>query len=316
MLKKTTSLLWLLLCFSVVMSPAAWAKDIKTTEAEPQSNSYYKGKAHGYYYYEDPAPQVKEEPEKKPEKPASTSPEKNRYPSLKDYSYEQLWYMHPDDFSDLNKTFHKKAVQYPTEENALEVIVLNDITRRKAVAYASVMALVSQKHPEYSNVDVYPNNNPARLAERDKTQGSLGNVLSNARDEFALIMFTRDGCKYCDAQKSIVNRFLSQTYGWSYREANISRDSTSSNLAESLGVEKVPSMIVVYRETGEHMPVSTGVVTFDELTKKLYWSIRYLKGETSPEQYLLYDFEEGTGGDPLEHLTSNSRKKGGGYETQ
>ena len=253
---------------------------------------------------------------KKTEQPQQlvSVPDKNkdRYPSLKEYTYEQLFYMHPDDFSDLSKIFTKKAIQYPTEDNAYEVVVLNDITRRKAVAYASVLALVTQKHPEYTNVDVYPNNNPARLAQRDETQGTLNDVLTYARDEFALVMFTRDGCKYCDAQKAIVNRFLNQTYGWSYREANISRDTKSANLAETLGVEKVPSIIIVYRETGEHMPVSTGVVTFDELTKKLYWSIRYLKGETEPEQYLLYDYEQGSGGDPLEHLTNSRNKRGGG----
>lgn len=312
--RRKTLALWSLLFFSLLLGSAAIAAEKKAgaVAGTDERGRYYDGRQWGYYWFEDPVQQEEEKkPEEKPKPEAARDKSKDRYPSLKDYTYEQLWYMHPDDFQDLSKRFLKKAVQYPTEENVLETVQLNDIARRKSVAFASVNALVIQKYPEYTIDDIYPNNNPARLAQRDDIQGSIANQISVAKDEFALIMFTRDGCKYCESQKSILNRFFTETHDWLYREANISQDYRSAVLAENLGVERVPSIIAVYKNTGQYMPVSTGVVTYDELTKKIYWTVRYLKGETAPEQFMLYDFEQGSGGDPLEHLEKNVRGRGG-----
>lgn len=303
-----------ILYFSLILlCSSAWADDrneIWAYKGSPERPSYYSDRQWGWYWNENLEPPQEETKDSDIQAVhPQTQKSSERYPSLNDYTYEEIWNMHPDDFQDLSNRITKKAIQYQTEENVLETIVLKDIAQRKAAAFASVNMLVTQKHPEFSSFDRYPTTSPGKLALRDEVQDSLSNHISAARDDFALIMFTQDGCRFCDAQRAILDRFLNSMYGWTAREANVTRETTSANMAEKFGVESFPSIIIVYRQTGQYIPVSTGVISFDDLRNKIYFSIRYLKGETAPEQYFLYDFQEGSGSDPLKNLKRNSALK-------
>jgi len=46
------------------------------------------------------------------------------------------------------------------------------------------------------------------------------------------------------------------------------------------------------------MPVATGVIALSELERKLFRSVRSLRGTTSEEDFLRYDFEENSAFDP------------------
>ena len=84
--------------------------------ANEEDLSYYRDSKHGWWWYEkDPEKPKKEEKDE----PAAFAKTK-KLPSLKDYSMEELWNMHPDDFEPLLRGFLKKAVQAPTEENVKE----------------------------------------------------------------------------------------------------------------------------------------------------------------------------------------------------
>ena len=310
---------WLLLFSSIFFRciPCyAGEEDHKTASDVPDRGPYYQERMWGWYWNEEFTQEKMESKDKEEIGQAGKEKESGRYPTLKDYTYGDLWNMHPDDFTELTEKINKKAVQYPTEENLLETIILNDIARRKSVAFAGVYTLVTQKHPQYNSLDSYPTNNPGRLALRDTMQDSISEVLASAKDDFGLIIFTRDYCRFCEAQKAIIDRYLHLNYQWNVKEANISNDFQSAKMAESMGVDTVPAVFLIYRLTGESMPISTGVMSFDELRNKLYWAIRYMRKEVSPEQYFLYDFQEGSGRDPLKMLQSSMNKgEGGSHET-
>jgi conjugal transfer pilus assembly protein TraF len=312
---KMRSLNWLLLFFSAALFCApCYAEEIGQNKSSdiPVRGPYYQEKKWGWYWFEDLNQEQIEEKRNAPQ--AVKEKDSGRYPSLKNYTYEALWNMHPDDFTELTEKINKKAVQYPTEENLLETIVLNDIARRKSVAFAGVYTLVTQKHPEYNSLDSYPITTPGKLALRDTMHDSISGVLAGAKKEFGLVIFTRDNCRFCDAQKVIIDRYLHSSYQWSVKEANISNDFQSAAMAESMGVETVPAIFLIYRVTGESMPISTGVTSFDELRNKLYWTIRYMRKEVSPEQYFLYDFQEGSGRDPLKMLQTRLNEEEKSHE--
>jgi hypothetical protein len=67
------------------------------------------------------------------------------------------------------------------------------------------------------------------------------------------------------------------------------------------------------------MPVSQGVVSMADLSHRLYRTIKYMNGERTPEQYFLYDYESGSGADPLslgnnKHLLPVGESFGREYE--
>jgi conjugal transfer pilus assembly protein TraF len=60
---------------------------------------------------------------------------------------------------------------------------------------------------------------------------------------------------------------------------------THQNLAQRFGVTMVPSIILLHRDTQKVLPVSTGVVSMDELKNSIYQSVLMFEGKITPEQY-------------------------------
>jgi conjugal transfer pilus assembly protein TraF len=271
----------------------ATALDAASIQAEVGPN--YDDRKRGWYWYEaQPEPENEEEP--KTDRPVL---------SVTDRPYEELWNMHPDEFQDMLKKTMKIAVQFPTEENVLKYLVMQDIARRKSTAFASVVGYVGQKYPRFSNEDVHPVIAPGRTALAELKQGEIKQTIEESSNEFALIMFTQKGCKFCDVQQSIL-RFFTASYDWTVRL--IDTDS-HPDVSSRFGIEQTPSIILVHKSSQDHMPISVGVISLRELNARVYRSIKFLRGEVTPEQWFIYEFEKNAGGDPLKPVTL-TRKEG------
>lgn len=260
---------------------------------EAHQKSFYEDRKHGWYWYEKEPIQKKEH--KKHYK-------KRRLPKLSDFTMKELWNMYPDDFQKLLNIFMKKAVQNPTEQNILDYLTMQDIARRKSLAYASVMSYVEQKHPEFSNKTVYPITAPGQAAVVKMRAQEQEQTLLSAKDEFALIMFSSEGCEFCTAQKSILAYFV-EKYGWPVRTIDIDKN---PNMAARFNITMTPTIIIVEKRSGNYMPVSVGVVSMSELSLRLYRTIRYMRGQIRPEQWFMHEYERGKTNDVLT-FTRNSK---------
>jgi conjugal transfer pilus assembly protein TraF len=252
--------------------------------AKEESYEDYKN---GWYWYEV-IPEKEDQPE-------DETPKKS---SIPEYSYDQLWKMHPDAFQDHSNQVTKIAVQFPTEKNVTEYLKVQDVARRKSVAFAAVVDLIGQKNPQFSTEDVYPLTAPGRVALTSMQSREYDDVIFQAKDEFGLIMFSQIGCEFCDAQKSILTFFENQ-YRWPVRLVDIL---DNPNFAAQFGIEQTPSIILVQKNSQDYLPVSSGVISMSNLKKRLYRSIRYMQGKISPEQWALYEFEKQSGHDPLKFV--------------
>jgi len=267
---------------------------------------FYSDRKRGWYWYE-------KEPEK-PKKPvrwsggkeklAKKRPER-RLPSLKDYTYEQLWNMYPDDFQALLNTFMKKAVQYPTEQNIMDYLIMQDIARRKAAAFTAAFGFVTQTHPELTTSDVYPITAPGRASRTRTILNEVDATIRDSANDFALIMFVKPGCRFCEAQAAILKYFM-ENYHWPVRAIDIEQN---PNTAARFNVTLVPTILVVGKDSGKYLPISVGVISLADLKKRLYRSIRYLKGEIRPQQWFMYDFEKGKSTDPLGRITWQKKEE-------
>ena len=261
-----------------------------TVHAEMESFEDYKK---GWYWYEV-IPNEKEQPED----------EVQQEPSISEYSYDQLWKMHPDDFQEYLNQVTKFAVQFPTEKNVTQYLKVQDVARRKSVAFAAVVDFIGQKNPQYSTEDVYPLTAPGRVALTSMQSKEYDDVIFQAKDEFGLIMFSQTGCDFCDAQKSILTFFENQ-YHWPVRLVDVL---DYPNFAAQFGIEQTPSIILVHKTSQDYLPVSSGVISMSNLKKRLHRSIRYMQGKISPEQWALYEFEKQSGHDPLKFVEPSEIK--------
>ena len=270
--------------FDAAITQTNKGSENKTGELTPN----YDERKKGWYWYEA-------QPELEKEEPEADKPEL----AVADRSYEELWSMHPDDFQDMLKKTMKIAVQFPTEENVIKYLVMQDIARRKSTAFANVVGYVGQKYPRFSNADVHPVITPGRTALAELKHGEIKQTIEESSKEFALIMFTQKGCKFCDVQKSIL-KFFTASYDWTVRLIDID---AHPKLSSRFGIEQTPSIILVHKNSQDYMPVSVGVISLRELNARIYRSIKFLRGEMTPQQWFIYEFEKNAGSDPLKFIT-------------
>lgn len=287
----TMMLLGIAVAFTAVLSaaPRAGADDRYYKESDQP----------GFWWGKDP---LEEKPEEEPHKMESPKEEKKaerRVPKLSDYTMQQLWEMHPDEFQALTDEFKKKAVQYPTEGNVKDFYTLVDVGRRKAVAFMDVQQLVLQKSPELSMARDNSYLAPAMTANR-KLEQEVRNRVEAARDDYALIYFYQDGCPYCEEQSGIL-KYLVDSRHWNVKPVNIVKQ---PDLAARFNVTVTPTILLIKRGSDDYLPLGTGLMTLDQLEGGIYNGMRLIEGEIKPEQYGMREYQKGGTLDPLAPLQS------------
>lgn len=262
------------------------------------SAGYYNDSAKGWWWYQ-------KEAKKSSGKPAKKKNPSNSGPALKDYSYEQIWEMHPDQFQEFAEALKKKAVQKPSEENVKDYFEVQEVARKKALAFSNVAQYVWQKYPELTTKKDYPITTPGNLARIAQINEERQHTLRNNREDFALIYFQRPDCSYCDEQSRILDWFTGET-GWTVKKVNIQENLT---LAAKFNVEITPTLILIQKGKQDYLPISAGVISADEIEDKAYRAVRLLKGEISPEEYSLYEFQKGGGFDVKKRLLKEREPK-------
>jgi conjugal transfer pilus assembly protein TraF len=271
-------------CLALVLLAAA-VPAVAGEETPAAVAPKYGGGKEGWWWYRyvPKAEETKKEPPKKEDE------KERRRPNLSDYTRDDLWNMYPDDLRRLLDDFRNKAVQNPSKENVREYYLVQDVARRKALAFAYVAAQVMQEHPDLDVGTAYPVAVPGKLAAV-RTQGKeVGDTIRGAKEDFAILYFSRQGCEYCSEQDKIL-RFFIDKYKWDVRRLDMVEN---RDLAEILGVEAAPTLFLISRFSDRHITISQGVAAVSEIEDRLYRAIRYLRGKTTPEEFPLYDHEKG-----------------------
>jgi len=274
----------LLLCLTLSLATSAGATD----------NNFYLDTKHGWFWYETPPPEL-DEPEIKPD-PAIKL---RIIPSLDNYTIDDLWNLHPDDFQELLNNLQKKAVQAPDEQNIMEYLTMQDIARRKALAYTNATMYVTQKYGDLFNVNqVYPAAGPGVTARVQMQQQEIVQTINQAAANHALLFFVSPGCGFCEQQAQILAYFIDK-YGWQIKTVDTSRD---LNAATRFNITTSPTLLLIKKGQDDYMTVAGGVITLTELERKLYRAIRYLQGDTKGDNFLMYQFQKGSAFDPTSIL--------------
>ncbi len=291
-------IIFMILALFVVIPAWGQAKvsDTKDTKTDtlPEEPYYHAPTKEGWWWYKD-YKKPKEETVKEEEK-LKKQPQQSYTPKpLKEYTYEELLYMHPDEFQKLYDYYLKKAVEMPTEQNVYEFYNLQDVARKKALLFAHYSGYVWQKYPELSTERDVPIVGPGLTQRRDLIAGELRTYAQKNASEFGYIVFVQPGCGYCQAQLKILK--YAEADGIPVKVVDITKH---PDVQTKFGVEVTPTIIVVDRKTGQYMPISAGVISLDEIYTRTARAIRLISGGDDPARYGIYDFQRGTSLDPLE----------------
>jgi conjugal transfer pilus assembly protein TraF len=288
---QTNKLIWLSgwpLAVVILFAAATLGETLPdATDEKP----FYKDRKRGWYWYEQ-------------ELAAGRALEKKALtakPVMSRFSRQELWDMDAETLKAYADTITQTAVGRPSEENVLQYLLVQDVIRRKSLAFASVVGMMGQKYPQFGSEDVYPTTLPGQKALTQMRFQEVDALIRRVQDQFALIFFTQPGCSFCNAQNGIL-AFFEERYQWPVRQVDITQ---APQFAARFGVEITPSVIIVNKHSRDHMPVSAGVVSLAEFKMRIFRAVRLMKKVTLPEQWANYDFELGTGGDPLAPMRSS-----------
>ena len=187
------------------------------------------------------------------------------------------------------------AVASPDPHHVHRYLTLQDLARRRALAFANTTQLVLQHYPGLSTRGVYPVTTPGNLARITQVRQEQHTRLQQERERFGLVLVSRSSCLACQEQERILGWFR-QEHGWDWGAIDLDQDHAFSG---TLPVETVPAVFLLSRLDGQLIPLTSGGSSAQEVEERLYRTIRYLAGETTPEQFTLLPFENNTPADPL-----------------
>jgi conjugal transfer pilus assembly protein TraF len=251
--------------------------------ANPAPGFYNAQPRQGWYWYKNTLA-------KKKKKTEADQP-----PAIGNYSEKQLFYMYPDQFQKLLKERLKTAVQNPTEENVQNYLNMQDIARRKAAAFTAAVQFVNQKEAaRYSLNNVYPRTTPGIEERVLIEQKEIGSTIVNARKDHAILFFWRPDCGFCQRQIGIL-QYFTQKYHWQIKPINITEQ---PELVERFNIIETPTLLVIKKGNQKYMPLSVGVISLDDMERKLYRAIRYLNGDTGIDTFTTMQYQKGSPLDP------------------
>jgi len=251
-----------------------------------------------WYKYTPPHTDEKENYKKADNDKTNLIKKKIFIPKLSDYTYEQLYEMHPDELKPLMEAFQKKAIQKPTIRNVTEYKLVEDIARRKARSFAAVNAFVLQTNPALNVGKDYPSTTRGRVAFAGQRKQEVEKLIRFSKGNHALLYFFRRDCPYCAEQENIL-KYFQVKYGWRIRKIDIRK---SPGLASLFKADTVPRLELVRKGSRESIPVAAGVVSLSEIEERLYRAIRFLDGNLQPENWSTYGFQKGGSFDILKPL--------------
>lgn len=241
---------------------------------------------HGYWFYQEPP-----KPEDAP--PEAIVPEAVKVmppPPPK----EVLLQMPVEQVSRLITDYRQYALHTMKPEHVTWYFQMQDFARLQSRAFMNVTQMVMLQNPSLNMNTEYPTNVPGTNARVAQFQKSIDERLDRERGQAALVLLTSQGCAYCEAQRGIL-KYFQQKHGWDVAEIDIQE---RPEVAARFATSYTPTTVVIFRGTESWFPVAVGVETLPKVEENTYAGVRQMRGESTPEQFTLKEYQEGGMLDP------------------
>lgn len=243
----------------------------------------------GYWFYEDPPKKAKEKKQRPGTRPSKRVPLGPLPP------YKALMDAHPEDLRKIFKERLEEAVWRPTPKNVYAFMLVKDVARRKSLAITQMHSYLLLRYPNLNMNSVRAVHTFARDTEVQAKQAAIARSLVRERNRFALLYFRSDTCIFCKEQDSAIRYFQART-GWQVKTIDVNRQPA---LASKLNISVTPSVLLIRRGSDDYMPVAVGATAASDLEENIYRGVRLLRGEVTPQQFFMYEFDKGGLMDPM-----------------
>ena len=235
----------------------------------------------GFWWYEDPVPEA-EERESKYELPPLPAP-------------QELAKLHPEEIEAVMEERLEYAIWKKTPEAVQDYYIVQDVARRNAVAFTALTKFVMLNEPELNVRAQYPITNAGRKVATQLHDSTVTRSLASARDDYALVMFSTESCPYCPTQYATLKMFADK-HQWSVQAIDIDRNPVAQ---ARFDVKVTPMTMLIERGSERWLPIAVGVESLPVLEDNAYRAIRMLRGEITPQQFILTEYNDGGFFDPI-----------------
>lgn len=258
---------------------------VQDTKVETEK-TYYNDQKQGWWWYKDP-PSAKKKDDKNSTPAGSPAPL-----SPQNYTANQLWNMSPKELGKLYDSVRDQAIQTPTQQNIKDFQFMTDLMSTKALAFTNANEAFISQHPTLNMDYEYPTNIPGSTGKMTMQDTEVNNEIAKVSKDYGIMFFYSNTCEYCEKQAGILQIFKREFPDMDLKSIEINND---PNLANFFKIETVPSIMLVYRNAKDAIPISVGVIDASSLKQRIYRGMRLFRGDTTPESFDLYDFQKGTG---------------------
>jgi conjugal transfer pilus assembly protein TraF len=203
-----------------------------------------------------------------------------------------LMKMKPSALSKLVEDQKEYALTVLNKEATTDYWRLVDISRRRSLAFTALTSQAMLDVPALNVRGAYPLNGPGRTEFLQAKQRERDQRLMLERHDFALTMFSKEGCSFCVSQWSILKAFADK-YHWQLVRMDVDE---RPDLAARFNITATPVTVMIQRGTKEAIPVAVGSEALSNIVDNTYRAVR---GEITPQQGFNTQSDDGQFFDPL-----------------
>ena len=197
-------------------------------------------------------------------------------PKSADIPWEILDTLDPDEIANKIEPEAKKiSVMYPTEENIMAYRRLSNWILEKALTYTNRDTQVKVENPMLVPGALTAPTSEYKIRKvRYERELNKQKILNDYREHAKIIVYTKAGCSFCDAQRPLLEKF-SQQYGWDIMERDI-----NANIDESIrfNIEVTPDIFLLFNSSNgiKYQRIATGLTTLPDLVNSVINGLKYL----------------------------------------
>ena len=230
---------------------------------------------------------------------------------------DQLRRMTPEAIGDIMEQQLAYAIASEEVAEVATYYTLLDFVRRRSRTFTALTSIAMLQNPALNARTDYPVTNAGRTVKSRERKVERNQRLVREGHGYALIMFSSEGCGFCNVQWGTIQAFKDAT-GWAIRRLDIAE---FPGRAARFNIEATPTTILIEKGSDAWFPVSVGVESLPVISDNAYRAIRLLSGEINQQQFFNYESDDGGFFDPsnvqqarspgeLEHFNQADKRTG------
>ncbi len=143
-----------------------------------------------------------------------------------------------------------------------------------ALRMSNAFEMANFTNPELADGIKQPTNVYGVKIQRKMKEQENQQLIASFAQNFDLVLFAEDNCLYCQKFKPVVQDF---TASYNFKIEHASLNSPAGKMARSLGINSVPTLVVVKKDGTQVFELTRGMTTLSGLENNTLLAVQYSK---------------------------------------